>query len=122
MALVASIGVGLGAFRAMPALGVLILLLIPAAIVRVMAAGSQRASDGRPMSQDEWMATFVNSIGVVLAVLVLSILAFAVVAMPVGSMAIGSGRMGMLIAIGLSGSVGIAVAVWLLRKLWPYKG
>jgi hypothetical protein len=122
MALVASVGVGLGIFRAVPMLGTLILVLIPPAFVRTMAASSQRAADDRPMSKDEWMATFASSVGVMLAVLALAVLAFVIVAMPAGSMAMGSGRLGMRIAFSLAGLAGVAVAVWVLRKLWPYKG
>ena len=122
MALVASIGVGLGLFRAVPLLGAMILVLIPAALVRAMAASSQRSADERPMSADEWTATFVNSIGVTLAVLVSAILAFVIVAMPAGSMAMGGGRYAMPIALSLACLAGAATGLWVLRKLWPYKG
>ncbi len=122
MLLVASVGVGLGLFRALPLLGAVVLLLIPPALVRTMAATSQREGDGRPMSRDERMATFFSSLGITLGVLVCSLLAFAIVMMPAGSIAMGSGRRGMTIALGVAVTVGGSVGCLLLRKLWPYKG
>jgi hypothetical protein len=122
MLLVASVGVGLGLFRALPLMGAVVLLLIPPALIRTMAAASQRAGDGRPMGGDERMTIFFNSLGVTLGVMVCSLLAFAIVMMPAGSMAMGTGRRGMAIALGVAGTAGGSVGWLLLRRLWPYKG
>ncbi len=122
MMLVASVGVGLGFLRAAPVVGAVILLVVPPALVRTMAAVSQRAGDGRPMTGDESMSTVFQSLGRMLAVVVASFLAFVLVAMPAGSMAMGTGRSGMMIAVGAAVTAG-GVAGWLLlRRLWPYAG
>lgn len=122
MTLVASVAVGLALWRAVPVLGLMLLLLVPPALIRTVAAMSQRASDERPMSMDERMSTFVASLGVMLAVLVASLLAFAIVGMPAGSMAMAAGRPGMTVAMTLAGTAGLGVGFFLLRKLWPYRG
>lgn len=122
MLLVATVALGLSALRGAPMLGVLILVLIPPALVRTMAVVSQRATDERPMILDETMGVFFGSIGVMMAVLLASFLAFAIVCMPVGSMTMGSGVYGMTLALSLAGAAALAAAVWVLRKLWPYKG
>lgn len=122
MLLVASVALGLGALRGVPVLGALILVLIPASVVRTMAIVAQRDVDGRPMNVEERTGVFFGSIGVMIAVLLASFLAFAIVCMPAGSMAMGAGGYGMSLALALAGAAGLAVAVWVLRKLWPYKG
>ena len=122
MILVASVALGLGALRGVPVLGVLILVLVPASLVRMMAIVAQRDVDGRPMNTDESMGVFFGSIGVMMAVILASFLAFAIVCMPAGSMAMGAGGYGMPVALSLAGAAALAVAVWVLRKLWPYKG
>ena len=104
-------------------LGVLILVLIPPATRpddgRHLPA---EASDERPMVFDETMGVFFGSIGVMMAVILASFLAFAIVCMPVGSMSMGGGNAGMTLAVSLGGAAALAAAVWVLRKLWPYKG
>lgn len=122
MLLVATVAVGLGALRGVPVLGVLILILVPASLVRTMAIVSQRAVDGRPMNAEERTGVFFGSIGVMMAVILASFLAFAIVCMPAGSMAMGAGGYGMPVALSLAVAAALAVAVWVLRKLWPYKG
>jgi hypothetical protein len=122
MLLVASVALGLAALRGAPMLGVLVLFLIPPALVRTMAVVSQRTTDERPMLLDETMGVFFASIGVMMAVLLSSFLAFAIVCMPVGSMTMGAGTYGMILAVSLSGTVALGAAIWVLRKLWPYKG
>jgi hypothetical protein len=122
MVLVASIAVGLGALRGAPLLGVLILLLIPPAVIRTTAVTSQRTADERPMSVDERMGVFFGSIGVILATLLSGFLAFAIVCIPVGSMTMGGGSYGMAVAVSLAGLAALAAGIWVLRKLWPYKG
>jgi hypothetical protein len=122
MLLVAAVALGLAALRGAPLLGVLILILIPPALVRTMAVVSQRTTDERPMLLDEKMSVFFGSIGVMMAVLLASFLAFAIVCMPVGSMAMSGGGDGMAVAVSLAGAAALAAAVWVVRKLWPYKG
>ena len=122
MLLVAAIALGCAALRGAPLFGVLILILIPPALVRTMAVVSQRTTDERPMLLDETMGVFFGSIGVMMAVLLASFIAFAIVCMPVGSMTMNAGVYGMALALALSGTVALAVAVLVLRKLWPYKG
>ncbi|HEY2154691.1 MAG TPA: hypothetical protein VGH33_03610 [Isosphaeraceae bacterium] len=122
MLLVGSVGVGLGLFRALPVLGAGVLLLIPPALIRTMAAVSQRAGDGRPMGGDERMVTFFHSIGVTLGLLVCSLLTFAIVMMPAASLTAGAGHRGMVITLGLAGTAAGFVGWLLLRRLWPYKG
>jgi hypothetical protein len=122
MVLVASVAVGLSLIRPAPPLGVLVLALVPPALVRTMAAMSQRAGDERPMSTDERVSTFFASLGVMLGVLVGTTLAFAVVAMPAGALAMGGGGTSQMVAVALSACAAVGVASWLLRKLWPYRG
>lgn len=122
MVLVATVALGLSALRGAPVLGVLILVLMPPALVRTMTVISQRDADERAMTFDDKMAVFLGSIGVMLAVLLSAFLAFAIVCMPVGSMAVSAGGYGMPLALAISGAAGLAVAVWVLRKLWPHKG
>ncbi len=122
MVLVASIALGLSALRGAPLLGVLILILVPPSVVRTVAVISQRSADERPMVLDETMGVFFGSIGVMMAVLLASFLAFAIVCMPAGSMAMGAGGYGMPVALSVAGAAALGMAIWVLRKLWPYKG
>jgi hypothetical protein len=122
MVLVASVAFGLGLLRAAPPLGVVVLLLVPAALVRTVAAMSQRASDERPMTADERASTFAASLGVVLAVIAASALALAIVGMPAASMAMSAGPTGRVVAFSLAGLSGLGAGYWVLRKLWPYRG
>ncbi len=122
MILVACVGIGLGFFRAVPLLGGAILVLVPAALVRTMAAMSQRAGDGRPMSGDERVSTFFNSIGVMLAVAIAAFIGFGLVMVLVGTAAANAAGMGMRVPIGIAGTVGLVAGGLLMRRLWPYKG
>jgi hypothetical protein len=119
MVLVAVVAPGLALLRDIPVLGVLILLLLPAAAIRTSAAVSQSADDLRPLNLDQKIQVFFGSIGVMIGVLTLAFLTFFAVCIPSGALI---GFHGLPFAIGLGGVAAIYVAYRMLRSLWPYRG
>jgi ribosomal protein L40E len=119
MVLVAVVAPGLALLRDVPFLGVLILLLLPAAAIRTAAAVSQSADDLRPLNLDQKIQVFFGSIGVMVGVLTLAFLTFFAICIPTGALI---GFHGLPFAIGLGGVAAIYVAYRMLRSLWPYRG
>jgi hypothetical protein len=119
MVLVAAVAPGLGLLRDAPVLGVLILLVLPAAVIRTTAAISQSAADLRPLNFDQKVQIFFGSIGVMIGVLSSTILVFFAACIPAGALI---GFQGLRYAIGLGGVAAIYVAYKMLRHLWPYRG
>jgi hypothetical protein len=125
MALVAVVAVGLAMIRPAPVLGVAWLVLVPTAVVRSVAAASQRAEDGRPMGLDERTWAFASSFGVMLAAAIAGGLTFMVVCAFVTPIAVpfgAAGRPGVFaVGVSIAGGIGAFVAYRVLARLWPYR-
>jgi hypothetical protein len=119
MVLVAVTAPGLALLREVPVLGVLILVLLPAAVVRTSAAAYQCDADLRPMSTDHKLWTFLGSVGLMIAVLVSTFLLFFVVFITAGAII---GFEGLPFAIALGALAALTLGYRMLRSLWPYKG
>ena len=110
MLFVAVIGACLGAFAANEALGALLSVgLVPASIRMAMVSGRRRA-EGRPMSAEEWVGSFVLIFVTVYLIGLASLIAFGVTCFPIGL-----ASQNFVIACGAGGLVAIFVAVKITR-------
>jgi len=118
MVLVAIIAVGLGIFRVVPVLGMLVLYLSTPAMIRTLSVISQRADDQRHVTREEKSLVFVSSIGLMIAVLVASFIAFMAVGVAMSTIV--RSMDGLAVAFCVSVAVGVIVGFLILRKFWPY--
>jgi hypothetical protein len=130
------VAVVLGAFRAAPGLGVLLVIVVSPAWLRTCLNAMRRRARGRPMSALDKLGLFAGSVGVVTTVLVASSVAFYAICWAgfgigmVGSEVVPQRSRppyqavawGLYTGVALGIVAALVVGVFLLRRLWPQKG
>jgi hypothetical protein len=114
MVLIAVVAFCLGAFAAGIGQGVLVTMgLLPATIRTFLVAG-WREAEGRPMSTERKVLTFISTIGGLILIAVSSIIAFGVTCFPIG---MSGGDAGLAIGAGLLSALGAAIGLtWALLR------
>jgi hypothetical protein len=132
MLLIAEIAVCLAVLRALPGLGILMLLILVPAHVRTLVAVARRKADDRPMTWEETLRAFFGSMALILLIGVAAGIAFGTTCFAgfwggYGLRSLWSANSndplgwGFFFGVSLGSVAAFAVGVLLLRRLWEPK-
>jgi hypothetical protein len=105
MVLIAVVALCLGAFAAGIAQGILVTMGLLPATIRTFYIAGRREHEGRPMSTERKVLTFISTVGGVILILFSSIIAFGVTCFPIG---MSGGDVGFAVWAGVVAALGAA--------------